>query len=213
MIIKEFERGPVFTFSYVVTDEQTRGSIIIDVPFESADDIIPYVSANDLVIRAIVLTHGHWDHVGDVNLLKKKISARVLFHPLEEPLIKEPMGFIFPPPIQIEGTAADQYLDEGDMISVGNLQFKILHVPGHTPGHVALFEQTTNSLFAGDVLFQGSIGRTDFPGGDYETLMNSIQNKILTLPSTTRVYPGHGPNTTIETECKYNPFIIEYLQR
>jgi glyoxylase-like metal-dependent hydrolase (beta-lactamase superfamily II) len=172
-----------------------------------------------LTLQAIALTHAHLDHVGGVAALKKlKPSAKINLHKGDEfmynSLPEQPawigipraqwvaLGFAFetPPPV-------DEYWTDGQKYAVGKLEFEVLHCPGHTPGHVVLFERTERKVFVGDVLFAGSIGRTDLPGGSTEQLLDSIKNKLLTLGDDVTVYSGHGPLTTIGEERLTNPFL------
>lgn len=207
MNVKEFECGPVFTKTYVVFDEGTQQGIIIDAPPDSARVIVPFVRESKIQIQNIVLTHGHWDHVADALQLRRDLHAPVLYHKLDEPLILYPMESSLAPPFQLEGCPADRFIDDGEILSIGNLSFKILFLPGHSEGHIGLFEFHSSILFPGDVIFKESIGRTDLPGGDYRTLIHSIFENIFTLPENTAIYPGHGLRTTLQYERRYNPFL------
>jgi len=172
-----------------------------------------------LTLQAIALTHAHLDHVGGVAALKKlKSTAKINLHKDDEFMYRalpdQPswigipraqwaaLGFAFeePPPV-------DEYWTDGQKYAVGELEFEVLHCPGHTPGHVVLFEPNERKVFVGDVLFAGSIGRTDLPGGSTEQLLDSIKNKLLTLGDDVTVYSGHGPLTTIGEERLTNPFL------
>jgi glyoxylase-like metal-dependent hydrolase (beta-lactamase superfamily II) len=157
-------------------------------------------------VRAVVNTHGHCDHCGGNAAARRHTGAELLIHADDVPLLThlEEQGAMFgiavaasPPP--------DRTLAEGDSVAVGSVAFEVRHAPGHSPGHVVLVGG--GAVFAGDVLFAGSVGRTDLPGGDAATLMQSIQHKLLTLPDEAVVYPGHGPATTIGAERRQNPFL------
>jgi glyoxylase-like metal-dependent hydrolase (beta-lactamase superfamily II) len=163
------------------------------------------VKALGLSIKIIVLTHSHIDHVGGLADVKKATGAVIAIHENEAPfLLKQPRLMEFMPPTP-PSPPADRLLKDGDMIKVGKLKFKVLHTPGHTSGGICLLGD--GIVFTGDTLFNYSIGRADFPGSDYDQEMQSIRSKLMTLPDETRVYPGHGPATTIGTERKGNPFI------
>jgi hydroxyacylglutathione hydrolase len=198
--------------------EQTRRAICID-PGDDAGEIAGALERHGLDLQAIALTHAHMDHVGGVAALKSlRPRAQVILHAADEPLYRQlpeqpswigiprsqwsAMGFDYaaPPP-------PDRYWTDGESYEVGTLSFRVLHCPGHTPGHVVLFEARERKVFVGDCLFAGSIGRTDLPGGSYEQLMDSLLNKIVPLGDDVAVYSGHGPDTTIGRERRTNPFL------
>ena len=202
----------------IVGCEQTKQAICID-PGDDSDAIVEKIDRLGLNLQAIAITHAHLDHVGGVASLKKlKPDAKVTIHPADEPIYlalpDQPawlgipraqwaaLGFEYEPPPPV-----DEYFTDGQHFSVGKLRFQILHCPGHTPGHVVLFEPNEKKVFVGDVLFAGSIGRTDLPGGSTEQLLDSIHNKLLTLGDDVEVFSGHGPVTTIGEERLTNPFL------
>jgi Zn-dependent hydrolases, including glyoxylases len=202
----------------IVGCEQTKQAICID-PGDDSDAIVEKIDRLGLYLKAIAITHAHLDHVGGVAALKRlKPDAKVTIHPADEPIYlalpEQPawlgipraqwaaLGFEYEPPPPV-----DEYFNDGQQYSVGKLQFQILHCPGHTPGHVVLFEPNEKKVFVGDVLFAGSIGRTDLPGGSTEQLLDSIHNKLLTLGDDVEVFSGHGPVTTIGEERLTNPFL------
>jgi glyoxylase-like metal-dependent hydrolase (beta-lactamase superfamily II) len=211
MTIIAFECGPVQTMAYLVIDETTAEAVIVDTPPGSAELLIPEVERRGLRIAAIVITHGHWDHVGEVARIASRLRAPAHIHADDAAQLRSPSTFGYPMPPGIVGMEADAPLPEGATIVCGGFTLEVLHVPGHTPGHVCLLERAQGILFSGDVLFAGSIGRTDLPGGSYDTLMEQIRLKLMTLPDEVIVYPGHGPSTTIGRERRRNPFILEYL--
>jgi glyoxylase-like metal-dependent hydrolase (beta-lactamase superfamily II) len=198
---------------------ETRRAVCVD-PGEDADGILSALERHDFELQAIALTHAHMDHVGGVAALKRlKPAAEVILHRADEPIYmklqEQPawvgipraqwarFGFDYeaPPPV-------DRYWTDGETYRVGRLEFKVLHCPGHTPGHVVLFEPNERKVFVGDCLFAGSIGRTDLPGGSSEQLMDSLLNKIVPLGDDVTVYSGHGPETTIGRERRTNPFLV-----
>ena len=202
----------------IVGCEETRQAICID-PGDEAERIVATLQKLDLELQAITLTHAHMDHVGGVAALKKlQPQARIILHQADEPLYlalpEQPAwigipraqwstyGFDYEAPPSI-----DEYWTDGQTYQVGNLNFEILHCPGHTPGHVVLFSRIGRKVFVGDVLFAGSVGRTDLPGGSSEQLLDSIMNKLLPLGDDVEVYSGHGPNTTLGDERLTNPFL------
>ena len=161
----------------------------------------------DLTIQVVLLTHAHFDHIGAVADVVTATGAKVALHPLDLDWLRlnggaDAFGFSIRPVPE-----PDALLEHGQHIDVGTLSFETRHAPGHTPGHVVFVEATQHAVFDGDVLFAGSIGRTDLPGGDYDTLIASIRDQLLTLPDDTAVYSGHGPPTTIGIERVTNPFL------
>jgi glyoxylase-like metal-dependent hydrolase (beta-lactamase superfamily II) len=204
MILRKMELGDFGSNCYLVGDEDTKEGMIID-PGDDGSSIMKQVKALGLSIMIIVLTHSHIDHVGGLADVKKATGAVIAIHENEAPfLLKQPRLMEFMPPTP-PSPPADRLLKDGDVIKVGKLKFKVLHTPGHTSGGICLLGD--GIVFTGDTLFNFSIGRADFPGSDYDQEMQSIRSKLMTLPDETRVYPGHGPATTIGTERKGNPFI------
>lgn len=212
MTIKQFESGPVDTIGYIVHDGDSAPALIIDAPMGSAEAMATYVEQHALSPVALVLTHGHWDHTGNTASLCRQLRIQAWIHEQDNHMMENPRELLFDLPFEPEPYTADRFLHDSEEIIVGNLTCTVLHVPGHTPGHVALYFADQHVVFAGDVLFMGSIGRTDLPGGDYDTLMLSINKKLLSLPGETQVLPGHGPPTTIDREMQTNPFIINYRE-
>ena len=204
MILHKMELGSFGTNCYIVGDEVSKEGMIID-PGDDGSDIMKQVKALGLTIKLIVLTHSHIDHIGGLAEVKKATGAEIAIHESEAPfLLKQPWRLDFMPPTP-PSPPAGRLLKEGDIITVGKLKFKVLHTPGHTIGGICLLGDGV--LFSGDTLFNFSVGRADLPGSDYQQELNSIRTKLMTLPDATKVYPGHGPASTIGTERKGNPFI------
>ncbi len=218
MIIEEITVTAFQQHTRVVGCEVTGRAICID-PGDDSRAIVHTIDRNQLELQAIAVTHAHMDHVGGVAALKKlKPGAKIILHKADEfiyqALPEQPawigiprsqwpaMGFSYEAP-----PAIDEYWVDGQSYRVGELEFRVLHCPGHTPGHVVLFEPKERKVFVGDVLFAGSVGRTDLPGGSTEQLMDSIMNKLLPLGDDVEVYSGHGPVTTIGQERMTNPFL------
>lgn len=191
---------------YVVADTETRKGIVID-PGGSPGLILRVIEQKRLEITSIVNTHGHFDHIGANEAVSAATNARVGAHRAAVPLFRvqggAPLFGLRLPPIP----EPDFTLDDGDEIAFGDESLKVLHTPGHTPGCISLWSEKHGALFDGDVLFNNGIGRTDLPGGDYRSLMKSIQGRILALADETIVYPGHGPRTTVGRERRHNPFL------
>ena len=204
MIIKSIAVGPIQANCFIIGCETTLAGAVID-PGDDADRILAEVKNANLRIERIINTHGHFDHVGANRQLKAATGAELMIHPLDAPMLEQLDRMAGAFGLKAENSPApDRLLEDGETIAVGNLQLDVIHTPGHTPGGISL--HVDSSVFVGDTLFQGSIGRTDFPGGDYETLISSIQQKLFLLGDDVRVLNGHGPETTIGTEKKFNPF-------
>ena len=178
--------------------------MIID-PADEAGEILKSVEELGLEIKFIVLTHGHPDHVGALKEIKEATGAEVAIHTDDaESLQQQYLGFLFGLSYQIP-PPPERLFKDGDSIDIGDLHFGVIHTPGHTPGGICLLGHGV--LFSGDTLFNYGIGRYDLPGGNYSQLMDSLQTKLMVLPDDTIVYPGHGPDTTIGTERRGNPFL------
>lgn len=207
--IHSFEAGPVATYAYLVVDTETKDAVIVDAPLESAEAIVRAAEAESVVPAALILTHTHWDHTGDAAALKERYPGMLVYvHPNDEYRMLAPMQHtIWKLPFTIAPAAPDRYVHDGDVVEHGTLRFQVIHTPGHTEGGICLYDAANGLLFAGDTLFAGSVGRTDLPGGDWDTLARSIHDRLLVLPDDVRVYPGHGPATTIGEERASNPFV------
>ena len=218
MIIKTFITTPFEQNTRVLTCEETRRAVCVD-PGDSADKIAEYINENNLHLQAITLTHAHLDHIGGVSDLRVIFpQAEIILHQDDEDLyygLPEQPLFMGIPQHQLKALGLEYEVpprltrnwQEGEIYTVGNLNFKILHCPGHAPGHIVLAEERERKVFSGDCLFAGSIGRTDLLGGNTEQLLDSINDKILPLGDDVTVYSGHGEDTTIERERMTNPFL------
>ena len=202
--------GPVGTNCYIVVDAATREAVVID-PGWDAHLIVDRAEKMKAKMRAVWLTHSHFDHIGGVAGLVRTLNIPVALHSKELPLYKMRCGAkLFgldidePPEPKIK---LEEYVNGDRRLEIGSLKFEVLYLPGHTQGHVAFYQKDDGVIFSGDVLFQGSIGRTDLPGGNYEQLIESIQKQLLTLPDSTVVYSGHGEPTMVGEERETNPFL------
>lgn len=204
MIIQMLTVGPIMANCFIVGCDETKNAAVID-PGDEADRILVSLSEASLTVKYIINTHGHFDHVGGNRRLKDVTGADLLIHPLDAPMLNQLSASAARWGLNSEDSPPpDRELDEGDTIEFGTIQMKVLHTPGHTAGGISLY--TDGYVFVGDTLFAGSIGRTDFPGGDYNTLISSIQKKLFALDDDVKVMSGHGPETSIGQEKRTNPF-------
>jgi glyoxylase-like metal-dependent hydrolase (beta-lactamase superfamily II) len=191
----------------ILGDETSHEAIVVD-PGDDIPRILALLDKHKLTVKQILITHAHIDHIAGAARLKKITGAPILYNPRDLPLVKmmdaQAAWLGMEPP---EVAPPDDTLEDGRVISITGLAGNILHTPGHTQGSVCLHLPTQNLLLAGDTLFAGSVGRTDLPGGDRPTLIRSIHEKLLPLPDSTVVIPGHGPRTTIGQERESNPFL------
>ncbi|MFH1087397.1 MAG: MBL fold metallo-hydrolase [Chloroflexota bacterium] len=210
MILKTLTVGPFASNCYIIAAEQAREGIVID-PGADAGRIVKTIDGLGLRVGLIVATHGHSDHVGAAAKVKEHTGAPFAIHSEDAGMLGHGGLVGMLTGAGSRSTAVpDRLLSEGDVISCGPLSFRVLYTPGHTQGGICLVGE--GLVFSGDTLFNYGIGRTDFPGGSYEELMEGIVNKLLSLPDETVVYPGHGPDTTIGAERRHNPFILEHLR-
>lgn len=199
MFVKMFTVGLMETNCFLAGDLKAEEAMVVDPGFDKegeAELIFAAIKHNKFRIKFIVNTHGHLDHTGGNKAMKEATGAPLLIHELDTPML--------------EGITADKTINGGDVLELGEVKLRVLHTPGHSPGSVALLG--TDSVFVGDTLFAGSMGRYDLSGGSLEQLMNSLKTKLLVLPDNTKVYPGHGPTTTIGEERRNNPFLQDYFQ-
>jgi hydroxyacylglutathione hydrolase len=207
MILEMLTVGSFQENCYVIGDEETGVGAVVD-PGDEAARIALAVEQTGLEIGHIFITHAHIDHVGAVAALVDEYVCPVLMHAEAEPMLKQlptqamMMGLRFG-----KVPTVDRHIEDDEVLEIGGLQLKSLYTPGHAPGHLAFYVEGEGLVLSGDALFGGSVGRTDLFGGDMEVLLRSINERLLTLPDETRVYPGHGPETTIGNERSYNPFL------
>lgn len=210
LTIEKYVLGPFQTNAYILTNPASGESIVIDPGMEPAALLRALEGKN---VVAVLLTHAHLDHIGGLNQVRALTGAPVYIHPLEQSGLTDPdlngsTRWNLSEPIVCE--PAEHELADGQTLELAGLSIRVLHTPGHSPGSCSFV--VGPHCFGGDVLFAQSIGRTDLPGGSFETLMISIQDKLFELDDDTIVYPGHGPKTTIEAEKLYNPYVTGMLR-
>lgn len=208
--IRTFIFNPFAENTYVLYDE-TGECVIIDAGnFDNAEneELLKFLSENSLKPVKLLNTHGHIDHIFGLKSLKSHFGIQICGHKADDEILDNTKKYgeyfgvnVSSPP------KVDCYLDETSVVTFGNSKLAVIHLPGHTPGGIAFYHMEQKILFSGDVLFQDSIGRSDLPGGDYDTLISNINNKLMVLPEDVTVYPGHGEATTIGHEKRLNPFL------
>lgn len=210
LTVKVFTFNPVQENSYLLYNEE-RDCIVIDPGCyfpEEAAELVDFVQKEGLRPRLLLNTHGHFDHVFGNKVVFDTWGLEPHIHPLEQPVLERAGEAAMRWQLPFENYKGHvHFLEEGDVVSLGTDSLSVLFVPGHSPGSIAFYSSSQQFVIGGDVLFRGSIGRTDLPGGDLATLTRSIREKMYRLPADTVVYPGHGPATRIFTEMKSNPFV------
>lgn len=208
--ILTFVLGPVLTNSYLIADTNTGEAAVID-PAWDGELIVDAANENNWQIKSILLTHAHFDHMGGVAAVVKEVNGdvAVALHPDDRPLYDKQGGAsLFGMHIE-SGPEPALPLHHHQLLQVGNYEFEVRYAPGHTAGHVIFYCLEEAVVFSGDVVFKDGIGRTDLPGGDYNTLIESIREQILTIPDHTRIFSGHGPESTVGEEKENNPFLSQ----
>ncbi|MGB8648825.1 MAG: MBL fold metallo-hydrolase [Anaerolineae bacterium] len=211
MLLQTLRVGPLAVNCYIVGDESSREVVVID-PGGDVSKIVEMLRQMRARVTAIILTHAHFDHIMGIQGVKDNTGAPLLIGVDEAPILSSAeeqgkfFGLTIPNP-----PAPDRLVQDGEIVSTGSVQLQVITTPGHTPGGICLWSEKDKALFSGDTLMRGGIGRTDFPGGSMTDELRSIRTKLLTLPLDTRVYPGHGPVTTIAEEKGFNPFLQNYV--
>jgi hydroxyacylglutathione hydrolase len=207
--LRGFTVGPFAENPYLLVCSETRQALLID-PGDEADLLWQAIVDAQATLSAIVLTHAHLDHVGAVEAIRARAQVPVYLHPDDDELLahvpqQAALFGLHAAPVP----PAERRLAHGEPLQCGNITLHVIHTPGHSPGSVCLYDESSGTLIAGDTLFRRSVGRTDLPGGNASTLLRSIRDQLWPLPDDVQVYPGHGPATSIGDERRYNPFVGE----
>ena len=210
-LVRQIPAWVTETNAWIVAEEPGGRAVLIDAP-PDPEKVGEHVAEMGVSVAAIILTHGHIDHTGGASQLSKSTGASVYVHPDDDFLTLHPTRqleqiFGMSPPGEYDLPDEFEKLEDGQLLEVGSLDLEVRVTPGHTPGHCCFYWEDGGVLFSGDQLFAGSIGRTDLPGGSYEDLMSSMKSRVLTLDDEVRVLPGHGPETSIGRERRFNPFL------
>ncbi len=210
MIIKQLAVGAYETNCYILTaDENAKKCVLVDLGLE-AGPAIEFLKEQSLNPEVVIFTHGHADHIMGITDLRAQFpEVKTAVHTDDAEMMTNPAkNLSITVGIEYKDRTADIELTDGDKINYAGIELEVIHTPGHTPGGISLYSSADKVVFTGDALFAGSIGRTDFPGGHFDTLINSIRTKLLTLPGDTVIMPGHGPKSTISEEMSYNQFLV-----
>ena len=206
--VQKFELGPISTNAFLIWEEGGNEAVLIDAPPLCESEITTFLQEHDLILKEIWLTHGHWDHIAGVSELSDA-DAKVVGHRADKPLFENPQlmsGFSLPG-VSLLPVEINQWVEDGEHFDLWGRDVEVLHCPGQCPGNVAFYFSQEKICFVGDVIFSGSVGRTELPGGSFEELERSIQEKIYTLEQDTELAVGHGPNTTVGKEKISNPYV------
>lgn len=199
-MIQPFPSGPFETNAYLVACPETKHAAIVDPAPGCYSSVVAVVEKGKWIVDKILLTHSHWDHIADVAVIKKRFNAPVYIHADDKENLEEPGSDGLPCRVDIPGVIPSGFLEEGQIVTIGNMQLLVIHTPGHTPGGVCFYCKEGQFLISGDTLFKGTIGNLSFPTARPALMGNSLK-KLAALPSHTVVYPGHGPETTIGAEA------------
>jgi glyoxylase-like metal-dependent hydrolase (beta-lactamase superfamily II) len=211
VIVKMNTGGIAVTNCFLVADETAKQAVLFDAPDHTVAPLLDEAQRQGFDVIGLWLTHGHFDHVADHKLVTDRFpKAQVLIHKLDEPKLVDPTSRFFPLPFTIPQRRADAYVEDGQVLSLGSLRARVIHTPGHAPGHVMYYFERESLLVGGDLIIGGSVGRTDLPDSDHAELEASIR-KVMQLPGDTRLLPGHGDVTTLRHELETNPYVQESM--
>lgn len=203
--------GLAATNCYVVADEAAKQAVLFDAPNDTTAELLDEVQRRGWDLVGLWLTHGHFDHLADHAVVRQRFpNAKVLIHPLDEPKLRDPRSSAFILPFVIPPGVPDGNVQDGQVLTLGSLTARVIHTPGHAPGHVMYHFADQNLLIGGDLIIMGAVGRTDLPDSDHAQLLESIR-KVMRLPDETQLLPGHGHPGTLGEERRGNPYVMEAL--
>ncbi|MFP4674033.1 MAG: MBL fold metallo-hydrolase, partial [Opitutales bacterium] len=208
MLIESQELPPIGTNAYLVVEPERKACVVIDAPQEGYNWAKTVAERHDCALEALVLTHGHWDHTLDAHAFEAA-GIPVWGHPDDRVLFEKPgvMSYFAMPGLEMKPVHIDNWCVGGDTLNLLGKTWHVRHVPGHCPGNILLYLESEGLAFGGDIIFAGSVGRYDLPGGDLKTLETSIREQVYSLPEATTIYTGHGPPTTVGEEKRNNPVV------
>lgn len=207
--LRIFPAGSIQTNAFLLTDSDRKEAILIDAPNDVCEFVDPALQEDGCELKALLLTHGHYDHIGGVAEYAKR-GVSLFGHTADKMLFETPQcmsSFTYPPDLKLEGFEVENWVEQGSVLEFLGMSCEVRHVPGHCPGNVLFYFEDLKAAFVGDALFAGGIGRTDLPGGSFAELEKSIREQIYTLPDPVVVLPGHGPNTSVGDEKRHNPYV------
>jgi glyoxylase-like metal-dependent hydrolase (beta-lactamase superfamily II) len=204
--------GIAQTNAYVIADEAAKQAVLFDAPDHTVAPMLDEVQRRGWDLIGLWLTHGHFDHLADHAVVKQRFpNAKILIHPLEAGRLRDPGNQLFQLPFTIPPGEPDQLIEDGQALHIGAIEVRVIHTPGHAPGHVVFHFPRDRALVGGDLIMMHSVGRTDLPGSSYAELQESIR-KVMAFPDETQLLPGHGDPSTIGEEREMNPYVREALQ-
>lgn len=212
MVIRMHTGGIAVTNCFLVADEDAKQAVLFDAPDHTVAPLLDEAQRQGWDVIGLWLTHGHFDHIADHKLVTDRFpNAKVLIHAIDEPKLIEPGAQFFPLPFTIPSRKADAYVEDGQELTLGALRARVIHTPGHAPGHVMYHFEDAGVLVGGDLIIGGSVGRTDLPDSNHAELEASIR-KVMRLPGETHLLPGHGDPTTLRHELETNPYVQEAME-
>jgi hydroxyacylglutathione hydrolase len=203
--------GIAYTNCFLVVDDTTNECVLFDAPDHTAGPLLDHIREHNLNLLGLWLTHGHFDHLADHKLVRDRFpESKVLIHPLDEAKLHQPGSRMFPLPFTIPPGRADGYLSDGQVLQIGNMATRVIHTPGHAPGHVSFYFEEEGVLIGGDLIIGGAVGRTDLPDSNHSDLEHSVR-RIMALPGETKLYAGHGEPSTLADERRSNAYVRQIL--